>query len=1025
MPSTFFSYLKSRQGWLSLFLVVACAVTLSWFLFRTFFVPLPRSYTPDFGAAQWISAAEPSHGYFRKTLYVDSRVSHAWLQIAATDTYELSVNGTSVDNRMFNATCVTGLYDLKPFLREGKNVIGIHVYRISFPGAAQILASGAYALANSPPQQFISDASWKVSNTPDGITGGSLWNSPDLDDASWASAGPGRSDGRPETILPLRFPPELLRTPPLAAWIGPSDTHALQATYRSEITIPQGRVETWIQVAAVGTYDVLINGKPAISQSTVLTDDKALRKDILSLTAYNISPALHTGSNTMLVRVRSETGPPALFVDGAVFRGNRVLPIFTSETWKTSVFSGGEPESSWQNHATVLAHYDDAPWRTLHDGLTSPEPISTSDYHVLFTWLSITLVTLSIVLFLWMAISKLLSLISGHPAARLWNADAILHFVLLIVLLSLLLVSFDIRLARDWCFRPEIALGAVAFLAGSKILLPLLRREAGSAEPDLETRAPTHRGDGYLIVALIGLMIAGGAVRYSHVSDISLDVDEMSVIEFSKGILEDGFPHIRMGSYTKRATTYEFLNYPLAAAQFLFGTSEAALRAPALVFSTITIGLLGWVGRRIFDWRVGLITAVIYAFHPTCIYWSRNAFWPAQAQLLVLFTVWFFYEAIQTRPFRSGYVTAAAIAFIFSYLTWEGSGFILPALAVALFLARWGEYDWLKNWHFWRCLFVMAVVVVLQLCHRQLAGIPTYVQVGTSLAEISTPQIVYLDPTTYDPSYYLDNFLFIENNYVLTLVTLAGIPFWWPDRRLRFLVAVSLVSFVSYSWFLPAYAVRYSYHYQTLLILIPVGILFKLGDLVAALATGGNSHSWPGWAASAGTGLAILMLVLGANESVLRLFRLSSTPTNAYYAMRTGLYRNDYRGPALFVKDHYQPGDALVVLIPHVFEHYSGLKSDYSINTQLNKKTFYDGGSAVPKLIDKFRGLPSIQSEDDLLDVRSRYPRVWLVLVPVGPTPSQNPEVETYMADNQKVLYESYRARVVLLTGAQPSVRQN
>ena len=79
-----------------------------------------------------------------------------------------------------------------------------------------------------------------------------------------------------------------------------------------------------------------------------------------------------------------------------------------------------------------------------------------------------------------------------------------------------------------------------------------------------------------------------------------------------------------------------------------------------------------------------------------------------------ILTMWFFYEAIRVRPLRRRYLTAASVAFCLAYLSWEGTGFLLPAFFIALMVVRPGEWWWLKEFHLYRCLFFMAAVVVAQ-----------------------------------------------------------------------------------------------------------------------------------------------------------------------------------------------------------------------------------------------------------------------------------------------------------------------
>jgi len=1027
--SEFGRYLRTRHGSVSLLVVVAFAVLLSYFSIRTWIDPLPKSYPFDFGPAEWISAPTPSNGYFRQSLYLDADIDRAWIQLAATDTFDLYVNGNRIDQRTFNAICRTGIYDIKKNLKKGKNVIAIKVERASFPGSAQLRVRGSYTLAKSPSHEILSDHTWKVSNTPDGIVGGLTWRSVELDDANWSDAVPGDPNGRSPIVLPAQYPPQLLQNEPLGIWIGASQSGALQASFRTVFKAARIRGETWVQIAATGKCDVLVNGRLVITEPVLTNSNAGRPSGVPVLLAYNLSKWVHAGENTLVVRVRAEATPVAVLVEGDTFQQGEDVRFGTDTTWKTRILEDSHDE--WNDAAVALGASGGPPWGLLPQSVATFSPLPTEDLDNLLTWGTATLGISTVIVLLWLAVAAFCHSRTGHPIEEIWTADALLQFLLLVCLLVLLLLSFDIRFARDWCYTPEVVIGAVVLLLSSKTALLLGWGPSRIADAVPGLPLGPRRRPFLMIVATLLLMIVGGVMRFSHLSDISFDVDEMSVIKYSRGVLINGYPRVQLGSFDKRMSTYELVAYPLAAARLFLGTDENALRSPAALFGTLTIGLLGLAGYRMFDWRVGLTAAFVQTIHTTGLYWSGNAFWPSQGQMFEILTVWCFFEAIQTRPFRRGFLTAATAAFVCSYLTWEGTGFLLPALFTAMLLVEWGEYQWLKDWHLWRCLFVMTVVVLLQLCHRQIASIPTYLQTGTSLSEISTPGIIYLDSTKFNPAYYFRYFLFTGINYVPSLLLFYGFLFCWKDRRRRFVFVTFFILLFCYTVALPAYSVRYCYHYQTLLILSAVSILFAIVDSIRQSATFITSVDWPrriGWC---GAVLMVLGFLLSTNEFVLKPYGLCDDMETDIPAKRSGgipnrvgLYRCDYRGAARFASEHRQPGDALIVAIPHVHFYYD-LNATASLNTLMNQKVSYEGSLQTPGFIDKNGGLPLLRDVEDIEDVRNKYARVWAVLVPSGFNDTQSAEVLDYFSAHQKVVYESYGVRVVILEGAQRETTQN
>src|SRR6266568_4219537 len=78
-------------------LVVICGAILGYFFLRTYVLPLPRQYQLDFGDATWIEPPQFSPiAYFRQKVFLTSEPEQAWLQVAATDKFELTINDRHV-----------------------------------------------------------------------------------------------------------------------------------------------------------------------------------------------------------------------------------------------------------------------------------------------------------------------------------------------------------------------------------------------------------------------------------------------------------------------------------------------------------------------------------------------------------------------------------------------------------------------------------------------------------------------------------------------------------------------------------------------------------------------------------------------------------------------------------------------------------------------------------------------------------------------------------------------------------------
>jgi uncharacterized protein YjeT (DUF2065 family) len=1041
----FLDYLATSNGKTSLLIVVVCGLVLAFFVGRTYLDPA-KVYSLDFGQAEWIEAAKPSpNNYFRKDIYLSGSVEQAWIQIAATDRYLLYVNGHLVDDRSFFGMNPSGLYDLKKALKPGKNALAIAVNRKSYPGSAQVIVRGFYALQGSPKQEFYSDSTWRASNTQDGIVGSYAWNATALEDSFWAFAKKGSTEGRFPVIEWVSFDPRLIESKPTAKWIGPARGGAFEASFSCNFKVPADRKETWLQIAATGDYDVSINGAlvasqpfatqpknapvPADSFATELRTDGIVTQPLLKprvlspriensienapppqpfstqplLLAFEVSRWLHTGENTLLIRVRSQTQAAMLLLEGDTVRADGILQAFeTDSSW--NAFSS----TAKKEPAVVLGEYGAAPWGQLEQKLASPSVTPAYDLQMFGRWGLVIVIVEAVFLVAWMLIASLAGALLKYSAESLWTFDAVSHLCVLALMLACWLLTFDVRFPSNWCFTPQLILGFVALLLVGKLLLFLPRRakrlSAATAEPPRSAWWLRRYGG---LVVLIGIVLLGFGLRLHELPVLSLDVDEMGIIEMSHGVQQRGYPFVIVGPFDREVTTYEAVSYPVAAARQFLGESEIAYRTPALIWGTLTIVIIGIAGYRMMGWGVGLVAALVYATFPAGIWWGHNAFWPSQEQFFALISVWCFYEAAsRPGPLRHGFLTAASIAFSLAYLSWEGAGFLLPVLFGCMFVLRWGKYDWMKDWHLWRCCVFMSFVVLIQLTHRQVAATAPYLQTGNSLAEVTTPTLVPLDLTKFAPFFYFYWLLFAENYVVMTLVALLGIAFCWRDRPIRYLFVLTAGMIACYTEFLPAYAVRYSYGYQAMLILLSVGVMFKLLGAIIGLR-----GSWLRWC---GAAALLTLFILSTNGFVLKTYRLASNPTKPFYGERMGLYRDDSRSPARFLAEHVRPGDGLVIAIPNLFEHYSHLVGDYSINTMFDNRITYDGALDSPYFIDKYRGYPTIRGIEELQDVRARYKRLWVLRGGGGHT---NPAVEQYFALNAKEVFESYGVKVDLIGG--------
>ena len=1062
----------------SLVLVLLCGALLGFFVLRTFASPLHRHYQLDFGAAQWIEPAEFAPvAYFRRQIFLNDAPEQAWLEVAATDSFKIIINDRVVDTETNLKTRVAQIYDVKKFLTPGTNVIAISVTRDTYPGSAQLLVYGGFKEPGGKARSVISDEHWRVTPRTGIVQGTEEWTSSLVQEQLWPNARRATILERPVHITWVDKNPLLLRLPLSGKWITAENARR-QAVFSTSVDAERARPETWIQVASSGSLDLLVNGKlitgvatatleeprtprlpklttepsenekvematppaavvrppqnaqpppspspsasptatstPAHSEIAVESIAPSLQKPTLD--AYDISYWIKKGSNTIVAAVRNDQGPASFLASGFMVRKDGSTRGFeTNQDWRV-----GDQQGSQNQRAVETGNNGSAPWGYLTQQLA--KPVKLSDFDAVAKPFAVILLTIVGIIALWLLASRLVAAARNEPLRYALARDALFHAPITVGLLFLLLPEYDVRFPIEWPFQPKfVALAVVALLAVR--LFHFFPRKGTTADLSAGVRQikNTVSADALsylLLAAIIGL---GFALRYNDFGAMSFDHDEYGLVQKSKGIWELGFPFYRIAGTIKLATSYELVPYPMAVTSLLFGDSEWAMRLPALIMGTLCIGIVALMGRRLFNWRTGLIAALIYACLPMNIRWAQNCFHPQQCQFMAMLTFWFFYEGIRVRPFRHKYLTAAAVTFCAAYLSWEGSAFILPALFLALVVVRWGEWWWLKEWHLYRCAFFSAVLVIAQLCYRTLASDP-YMQVGFGLSNVAGPSLFFLQ-YGWEPMFYVDRFLLSENHVVFTLMTLAAIPFCWRQDAFRYVATVIGALVFCHTNLIAALSTRYYIYYQPLLILSGVAATVALYDRLLSLARReGNSTVARSFAHTAGVAM-LFLLFIQSNEWLMRLYSLSRPNVSPGLMTRLGTYRYDHRGAAQYVASHFQPGDIIIVAIPHVFEYYAGMSGDYYINAILHKKIIYNEKFAEPRFMDKFRGYPTIRSLKELREVTSRGGRTWLVFVPAGVFPGLNsPEARIYLNEQAKVVFESYHAKVLLIGGEKQPV---
>ena len=181
--------------------------------------------------------------------------------------------------------------------------------------------------------------------------------------------------------------------------------------------------------------------------------------------------------------------------------------------------------------------------------------------------------------------------------------------------------------------------------------------------------------------ALAILIVVALALRWRYIQEISLFVDEFVTSWAARNVLSRGLPSFPSGNLYPHGFLFTYLEVPFVLGAF----NETLVRIPGLIVSLLGLLAAYWVGRRLFDRRVGLIAAAALAVDPDCIVWGGRARMYGLLQLLTLLAVFFWYRGLRDDRPRDRFL--AMILVVAAVFTHAEAALLLPALGLAALAA--------------------------------------------------------------------------------------------------------------------------------------------------------------------------------------------------------------------------------------------------------------------------------------------------------------------------------------------------
>jgi len=524
------------------------------------------------------------------------------------------------------------------------------------------------------------------------------------------------------------------------------------------------------------------------------------------------------------------------------------------------------------------------------------------------------------------------------------------------------------------------------------------------------------------MLLLGGVIPLGFGLGLIYLLTISPHVDEYSTIWAARQVLQRGLPLLPSGFFYSQGLLFTYLDALFIG---LFGSSEPVARVPGLLAGVASIPLLYRLGRRFFSKRVGLLAAVLLTLAPETIVWMSRARMYSLQTLFVLLALYYLGRgAIEGDVRCERYLFA--LFFVLALLSQTVTVLLLPALILAL-AARRG-WRWLRRSDVMASLLLTGMGAAVAILLNRIGGPVT-----------DSSQRPFLELSTgwgMKPAFYFREFFWSPTRFPLTLLLILGFlylligtikavsqgklaAFREQNATYLFLYAVfgltvfQLIFLVGETWRRPRY----------ITMLVPVYFLLAGATLLKGMAWGASW--WPlasrvrsmleggqrngGGARDRRQQEWILNLLLVAVVAVLFL-----PGALAVLGQQEVGYDLAFR----YVRDHWQPGDAILMPLPSISGVYLGRCDGYALQQGYREYVVEKGGV----LVDRWTAAPLLSSVRQLQDVLAARERVWFVVDDVRLEQGYRPDFQEYVRRHMEPVYHRQGVTAFLISDFTPPV---
>jgi len=1047
-------------GWLPILLAAICAGA---FLYQAKFNEQMRYY-PFAWHARWMQSpySDMPLACFRKTVYLDSNARAGYLVVAVDNYYTLYINGAQPKTFFHREAGATYLpptpytelgverhkeagvvFNIAPYLHSGRNVICL-IAETDARHAPALAVEGMIRTART--QVVLSDSSWRCAPKEESNQGVD-WTSETFADDNWGHAvatniaEDGYVDGDPDMIS----------APMTGAFIGApvialdSDVHLRQV-----LDCPHTGSNSWMRIHWNTPYTLSLNGRiisssmsfdrfqdPLIRPVPERSQDNLERIDSLSRVAefpdagtqlgqdvVICKDLFRGGTNVLEITLHGQDNPhfqrvPAVCLDGRIHWANGVdQTLQTGGDWQAKRGA----DSNWQPATVISSAY--------HDNLSSPVatavPIFAEPdvglYRVKALYMAgFGLGFLGIAILLSVAIHG----VRGGLAPSKLGGILVTPMIMLVGAQFLKIVFAyspqDEYFSSAAYGRLALIVSAIVWLVALVLMVCVSKfRKTTHASPSSLQQFANQYGFAFAL----GLIILTAGITCLRGLDINPFIpDEYVSILAARGILRHGIPIYDTNGiiYTRSA----LFHYILAAFVWL-GIKTGNLgyaRVPAVLWQLATLPVIYLFGRTLRSKYVGLAATAMVAFSPYMIFFAREARFYSQ---LVFFTTLLFYLLYKSirQPENHRLRYGIVAAFCCSFLSQQIAAVSVIVIFIVVLLAGQMRYWFQRKMIPW--LILAAVVVVVDLAAYLtwcVTPLPYVDRMSSPLLGIHTDYLDVLPQMLLDSverSQLVVGLLYVSGLVSVLLALLRvrrirrlvagrlddraasagprGVTWpWWS-----YLYLITLVSVVLYTILIPDPKSRY------------ICQIFPATALAACCTAAELGVILRRWSQTALKSRQAAFVVYAVYVIVLAsLLVVEQRPVRTWNSTEH-LVNNDFTEASRFLAAHRRPDDKIIYSSPEVaMVELGNCDFDWRPNeASLDKYMAKDG-----KLRERDSAGIVMDDVDKLRSTVSRYPRVWLVVVPRYALNSRlgtAVDLKKFIDDNFQIAYEGLGSEVCL-----------